>query len=102
MDNLTGLDFVKRQTVASRAHGFDTQWEVLNKPKRMSGVGDAAKTCTHQALVYGVLENGELISYAAPVIPDGPCDTSPVPPLYGLNSMAKENTYMRPCKEDTT
>ena len=64
------------------------------KPKSMSGVGDAAKTCTHQATVYGCLENGDLMCYAAPVIPNGPSGSSPIPALYGLNSMSKENTYM--------
>ena len=63
----------------------------LTKPKCVAGVGDAAKPCTHQAVVPEVLENGSVINYAAPVIGGGP---SAVPPLYGLDSMAKENNFL--------
>ena len=88
--SVTGMDFVKRQSTDSSKHGFTTEWEELERVQLMSGVGDNTKSCTHQATVYGILENGEVIKYAAPVIPGDP---SPVPPLYGLASMAKENTY---------
>ena len=94
VDNLTGLDSVKRQSLLAITNGFETQWEILAKPKSMSGVGDAAKTCTHQATVYGCLESGDIMTYSAPVIPNSDNGTSPIPSLYGLNSMAKENTYM--------
>ena len=90
VDNLTGADFVVRQSAAAAQRGLPTQWEILRKPKRMSGVGDGTKLCTHQATVHGAIAGGALTSYTAPVIPGTP---SPTPPLYGLRSMAAENTY---------
>ena len=90
VDNLTGADFVFRQGAAADQHGLETQWQLLDKPKRMSGVGDSTKECTHQATIHGRLADGTLVSYTAPVLPGQP---SPVPPLYGLHSMAKDNTY---------
>ena len=90
VEDLTGLDFIRRQSIAAEQYGHSTAWESLANPKRLSGVGDSTKTCTHQAKVVGALETGELVQYTAPVIPGEP---SPVPPLYGLNSMSAENTY---------
>ena len=88
--NVQGLDFVKRQTVDAAKNGYKTQWEKLDKEQHMSGVGDNAKTCTHQATITGVLPNGQVMKYSAPVIPG---EESPVPPLYGLDSMAADNTF---------
>ena len=90
VDNLTGLDYIQRQDAAAMRYNLKTNWEQLDKPKRLSGVGDHTKTCTHQATVHGVLETGDLVTYTAPVIPGAP---SPIPPLYGLRSMAMENIY---------
>ena len=94
--NLTGQDFVDRQTKASGAHGLKTTWsKIPGAGKKLSGIGDNAKTATQSARVYGVLSNGDLIQYEAPVIPPGtPGDPSPVPPLYGLDSMSRENVVM--------
>ncbi len=63
----------------------------MERPKRLSGVGDAAKPCTTEARVPGVLRNGEKITYNAPVLPGDP---SPIPPLYGLRAMAEENMFI--------
>ena len=94
VDNLTGFDFVARQSKASERHGLKTKWLQLDRPKSLSGIGDAAKRATHAVEIHGVLETGELITYTAPVIPPGgPQNNSPVPPLYGLDSMARENVY---------
>jgi len=37
--NLTGLDFITRQTNQSQKRGLTTQWVNLEKPKTMGGVG---------------------------------------------------------------
>ena len=68
-----------------------TKLAKLAKPRNMSGVGDKAKTCEDEATIFGKLPDGTIISYPAPVIP-GP--DSYVPPLYGLDSMAAEHTYV--------
>ena len=81
--NLTGLDFIERQSILAKKHGYETTWYKLPRPKQVSGVGDAAKSCEYQAAVPGMLEDGTLISYVAPVIGGKP---SPVPPLrFGLH-----------------
>jgi len=91
VNNVSGMEFIKRQTKASEQYGYHTTWEQLDKVQHMSGVGDNTKMCTHQATITGILSTGELMQYSAPVIPGNP---SPVPPLYGLKSMAKENTFV--------
>jgi len=35
-DNLTGLEFIRRQTTAAEMHGLPTVWEKLAVPKRMA------------------------------------------------------------------
>ena len=94
--NLTGQDFIERQTQAAMKHGFKTTWNRIPETgKKLSGIGDSAKTVTQTALLHGVLANGDLIQYEAPVIPPGePGETSPVPHLYGLDPMTKENVVM--------
>ena len=88
--NLSGLSFVQRQGQLAAAYGHSVKWQQLNKPKQVAGVGDAAKPCTHQAVVPGRLRSGSRIHYAAPIIGGGPSD---IPALYGLDSMASENTF---------
>ena len=39
VDDLTGLDFVKRQAEVAQRHGRQVKWEELAKPKRVSGAG---------------------------------------------------------------
>ena len=92
--NLTGQDFIERQTQAAMKHGVKTTWKrIPGTGKELSGIGDSAKTATQTALVHGVLANGDLIQYEAPVIPPGePGETSLVPPHYGFDSMTKEKT----------
>ena len=82
---------MRRQTEEAMKHGFPTTWEPLPRPRFVSGVGDNAKTCHHEATIPGKLDNGEIMRYKACVIPGNP---SPLPPLYGLDSMAHMNTYM--------
>ena len=67
-----------------------TEWFKLTRPENVSGVGDTAKSCVHQAKVHGCLEDGTIIQYEAPVVSGAP---SPLPPLYGLKSMAASNTF---------
>ena len=78
------------QSQDAKQNGYDTEWEKLQKEKRMSGVGDNTKTCSYQATVCCALSSGEVIKFAAPVIPGDP---SPVPPLWGVRSMAAENVF---------
>ena len=96
VDNLTGLEFIRRQTTAAEMHGLPTVWEKLAVPKRMAGVGKTTEVCTHQAGVYCILQNGTVLIFTAPVIPpdSNTGEPSTLPPLYGLNSMAERNTYM--------
>ena len=94
VDNVTGMDFVKRQTEAASKLGLKTRWEKLDKPKRLAGVGGRTSICTHQAVIPGVLADGTMATYAAPVIPPDVPEQTSVPPLYGLKSMAAENVYM--------
>ena len=93
VDNLTGLEFVVRQSKASKQHGIETSWEELEHPRRMAGVGKQTDICKHKATINGVLHNGNPISYSAPVIPGEPGEST-VPPLYGLQSLAKDHTYV--------
>ena len=88
-DNLSGDGPIQRQAEIAREHGHQVEWHKLPKTKNVSGVGGAAKSCTHKASVPGILENGMKINYHTPVIPD-----SEVPSLYGLDAMAKTNTYV--------
>ena len=90
VDNIAGLDWVMRQVQAARSHKQTEEWQELARPKRVSGVGEGAVSCKHQVLVPGVLHDGTLMRYACAVIPGDP---SPVPPLFGLNSMASMNVY---------
>ncbi len=91
VDNVTGGDFIARQRADGAKHGHGTKVQQMERPKRLSGVGDAAKPCTTEACVPGVLRNGEKITYNAPVLPGDP---SPIPPLYGLRAMAEENVFI--------
>ena len=62
------------------------------QPRRLAGVGDATKTCTHAVTLTCALQTGEKGAYQAPVIPGGP-GGSPVPPLLGLKSMQKDFVF---------
>ena len=85
--NLQGLDHVQRVSMLVEKHGRKVKWEKLVKPKHVAGVGDNTKACAHQAVLPICLKGGVESSFAAPVIDGG------VPALYGLDSMAEENTY---------
>ena len=76
--NLQGMDFAKRQAAYGLRNGHAFEWELLDKPKYVSGVGDNAKACARQATVPGCLEGGTLIKYSAPAVGGSP---SPAPPF---------------------
>ena len=61
----------------------------MDRPKYLSGVGDATKAAYEAVDVAIALETGEVVRYRAPVIPGDP---SPIPPLLGLTSMQAELT----------
>ena len=86
--NLTSMAAVLRQEKYAQAAGKSVQWQRLLKPKQVAGVGDNAKACTHQALLPCALENGDTPTFASPVIEEGD-----IPSLYGLDSMAENQTY---------
>ena len=88
--NLSGGDAVRRQNAEAMEHGVRVSYATLMKPKRVSGVGDQAKSCKVTASIPGVRSNGEAIVYETPVVSGDP---SPLPGLYGLISMASEQTY---------
>ena len=89
--DLSGGDAVEAAGKLSAAHGFPVQWDKLPKPKYVSGVGDKANVCTHQARVPGILEDGTALMYTTPVISGNP---SPVPSLLGRRTMAKLNVFV--------
>ena len=95
VDNLSGVQSIKEQSTEDAIAGFfKTEWETLQKPKMVSGVGGKANTCIHQAIVPGRLNNGMMITYATPVIPDdSPGHPSTVPSLYRLDSMECGDIY---------
>ena len=88
--NLTGADAVKRLSQIAQSHNKEVRFEKLKNPKYVSGVGDNAKPCEYQVIIPGMLENGKEIEYSAAMISGNP---SPLPPLYGLDSMSETNTY---------
>ena len=57
----------------------------------MSGVGKGVQQCTREALIHGVVAEGYLITYQAPVLEES---GKAVPGLYGLDPMADRNTYV--------
>ena len=87
--NLSSLSAILRQEAYVKAAGKSIQWQKLDKPKQVAGVGDNAKQCTHQAFTPCGLPNGEVTNYHSPVI----ADNSDIPSLLGLNSMAEDNTF---------
>ena len=92
VEDLTGNDFVLRHSADARRRGYSETWITLAKPRRLAGVGDATKTCTHAVTLTCALQSGEKVAYQAPVIPGGP-GGSPVPPLLGLKSMQKDFVF---------
>ena len=92
VEDLTGNDFVRRHSADAQKHGYHEAWMTLDKPRRLAGVGDATKTCTHAVTLTCALQTGEKVAYQAPVIPGGP-GGSPVPPLLGLKSMQKDFVF---------
>ena len=89
--NLTGSDFVERQSHQARQHGYDTTWRMLTKPKILAGVGKGQEESTDVATVRGIVQTGDVVEYQAPVLRGA---ASAVPPLYGLEPMAQRNTYV--------
>ena len=89
--NITGGDLVERQSSQSSEHGLVTQWKELKEPRLMSGVGKGVQQCTREALIHGVVAEGDLITYKAPVLEES---GKAVPGLYGLDPMADRNTYV--------
>jgi len=87
---LSGMDYVNRQHRDAQRVGLSVEWQLLNKPKILSGVGDNTKRCTHQAQIPCMLDTGNTMLYNPTVIPGSP---SPVPPLYSLDAMAWLNTF---------
>ena len=56
----------------------------------MSGIGEGVEHCTRSAKIFGCVAEGNVIEYEAPVL-EG--TGSGVPPLYGLEPMARDNVY---------
>ena len=86
--DLSGGDAVERMGTLALPHGCPTVWKHLAMPKHVSGVGDMAKVCTHQASVPGCPNDGLFILYHTPVSTGKPW---PVPSLLGRKTMAKMN-----------
>ena len=89
-DNLTGRDFVERQTYQAGQHGYKTTLRKLTKPNILAEVCKGQEECTDIATVRGIVQTGDVVEYQAPVLRGA---ASAVPPLYGLEPMAQRNTY---------
>ena len=90
LGHVQGLKFVERQTADAAQHGNHTQWKNLDKIKTMSGIGEGVEHCTRSAKVFGCVAEGDVIEYEAPVLEGTGAE---VPPLYGLEPMARDNVY---------
>ena len=86
--DLSGQEFVDRQTSEAHQHGYDTVWYDLPKPQGVSGVGGVDKICRQKAAVHCCLTDGTLMKYCPAVIPG-----SGVPPLVGVDTMSKLNVF---------
>eukprot|EP00973_Karenia_brevis_P081186 11257349-Karenia_brevis.AAC.1 len=66
VDDLTGLDSALLHAAVAEREGYTAQRERPEVPKKLSGVGDQVKICTHQVRLMRALET---------------VSPSPVPPL---------------------
>ena len=88
-DNLAGSEWVKRQTAHARAAGYEPQSAPLDRPMDVQGVGKGAQQVTDCIHMPGRLENGQDMTYSAPVVPD-----SQLPALWGYRSMQALDTVI--------
>ena len=81
---------IMRQVELAAQAGHATKWELLPKPRYISGVGDNSKVCRYRAHIPGILDHGERMRTAPQVIDDEKCE---VPHLYGLEDMEFRNIF---------
>ena len=48
VDDITGSDYVQRQDADARQHGFRVEYEDLERPKGVAGVGGRDRVCTQK------------------------------------------------------
>ena len=88
---LTGQAFVESQVRDMEQHGFKAVWSTFAKPEYMRGVGKGAQRATRLVNLVGALHDGGLLAYEAPVLDaDLRPESAGVPPLYGLDLLARE------------
>ena len=83
---LSGDQWVARVEALARPHGHHVQRRDLPKPMEVRGVGKGSQDITTQAVVPGVLEDGDDMDFTTAVIPE-----SPLPALLGLDSLERLN-----------
>jgi len=81
---LSGGHWVDRVEKMAKAHGLSVQRRDLPKPMEVRGVGKGSHDITEQAVVPGVLEDGDNMNFTTAVIPE-----SPLPALMGLDSLER-------------
>ena len=80
--NITGLSFVVRQNEAARQYGYEVQWTKLPREATHGGIGGIAPSSTEEALIPCVLEDGQLVTFAANVIPANDNGASQTPAIF--------------------
>ena len=88
VDDISGSEFVDRQALEASKHGYEVEWEKLERPKGVSGVGGKDKVCHQRARIPCALPDKSMMKYCPAVIP-----TSDVPPLVGVDSMSRLNVF---------
>ena len=88
VDDITGSEFVDRQTLEVRKHGLDVEWESLERPKGVSGVGGKDSVCHKRAKIPCALADKSMLKFCPAVIPE-----SDVPPLIGVDTMSSLNVF---------
>ena len=92
VDNLTGGNFMRRQSAKMIQENYPPHApHKLDIVKRIGGVGHGTQECEQVGTVWGVLEDGETITYAAPVIEGSGAEC---PPLLGLGTMQQRNSII--------
>ena len=96
-DNLAGSIQARRQAEAAVRHGRTPEQHLLDKQRRVAGVGNGSQTCTHEVVLPVSLQatDGRFYeeTFCAPCV-----DESQVPLLWGIQSLKKKNAVIA-CKE---
>ena len=92
--NLTGDEWVKRVKDIAGRFGLEVKYKELKESMKVRGVGKHSQRVTQEIEAPGRLENGDACKFEAAVIPE-----SPIPALFGLDSMEQLETVLDVRKE---